>query len=228
MNFGVGGKLSSGKGIVSILLILDLLETSHKKVISLIRLKGIPDYEFLPVEEFVDFILENAQDYNALKKKFGNTILNADEIRNVISARKSSSNLNEMMTQFFMMAGKLDCDIIFTYQVYTSQIDLQFREITDLNLDCERVNENGGMLEFKYARMRIPTYNLDPDDLRPDNLVPIAIKVTLMIYQDEKLFNTGKAIIIPFELVRKAGQHYDTRELIILDRTQYLSKNRRF
>lgn len=226
MNFGSGGKLSSGKGVVSIILIKELRELSNKKIISLIRLSGFDNYEYMSIKDFVDFIIENANNYEELKKKFQNTILNADELRNLISARKTSSNLNEMLTQFFMMAGKLDCDIIFTYQVYTSQIDLQFREITDLNLNCERVLENGDMLPFKYARMRIPTFNLKHNDLRPENLVPIAIKATLMLYIDEKLISTGKSVLIPFDKVKEAGQHYNTRELIILDRTQYLSKKR--
>lgn len=225
MNFGLGGNLSGGKGIVSMHIIDDLLKKGNKKLISLIKLKGFDNYEFMAPTEFVDYVLANLEDYNALKKKFNNSVINADELRNLVSARKSGSNLNEALTQFFMMAGKLDCDIVFTYQLYTSQIDKQFREVTDFNLECVRLGEDRRPLSLYHQRMRIPTINFDPDDLRPENLLPICIRIEFMVYKDEKLLNTGIYKFIDFKGVLEASKHYDTKELIILDRTKYLTRN---
>lgn len=214
MNFGFGGPLSSGKTNVSIGLIRELSGNGNiKKVISAIGLTGIRHY-FMDSEKLTNFLYTNKKNKEELKKMFFNSVLFLDEIKNYISAKKTTSNLNETWEQFLMMAGKLDCDVIVTYQNLFSQVDKEFRYIIDMFFQTERVGIDKKPLPLIYQRMRIPRDKYG-------KLIPILIKVKLMLYEDDKLFYTGKcAYLDPMD---NAG-FYNTREMVILDREQYLKK----
>lgn len=213
MNIGIGGNLSGGKTILAIAFLVE--EFTNKKIISTINLVGFKDYIHLTSEQFADFIQEYKDDYEALETMFKDTVLLLDEARNLISARKSTSNLNEMITQFLMMAGKLDCDVIYTFQLLNSQIDMQLREITNVFFECERLGIDKKPLPFQYARMRIPKD-------KEGNLIPTIIMVTLM--QNDKKGELVKSKKKFFIDPLKYKDFYNTRELVILDREKYLKR----
>lgn len=223
MNFGIGGNLSGGKGILSMILIDELLSYDKtQRLISVVPLSKIayPSYEFFHVKDLANYILQNLDNYENLKKTFSNSVLFLDEIRNLISARKSTTNLNEALTTFLMTAGKIDCQIVFTYQLFTSQVDIQLREITDYNFECTRVLSDGSSMPLKYAMKRIPKND-------KGELVEVCIQVEVMSFQNDKLFHTGIMQTIPFEVINETGKKYKTRYLSILDRSQFLTRNRR-
>lgn len=208
MNVGIGGHLSGGKTNFGLAIVLDWSDMGKsKKIISVVKLNEI-SHTYYTNDELVEFLIKWKDSPEMLKKVFYNSVLFLDEIRNFISARKSTTNLNETFTQFLMMAGKLDCDVVFTYQVYTSQVDLQLREITDYNFECERVTENLEPLPFSEARKRIPS-------------IPVRILVTMMEFDGDKLIPTDKRFAYdPLEFSR----YYNTRQMLILDRDKYLKK----
>jgi len=208
VNIGIGGRLSSGKTNFGLGLVLDLSKYGkEKKIISLVKLYNV-EHIYYTNEEFVDLIIKYKDNPEMLKKLFFNSVLYLDEIRNLISARKSTTNLNEAITQFLMMAGKLDCDVVFTYQVYTSQVDLQLREITDHNFETERRDINLKVLSFDQSRKRIPD-------------IPVRILVTLMVFDGDKLI--ASKIQFAYDPLIYA-KYYNTRQLLILDRDKYLKR----
>lgn len=203
MILGAGGNLSGGKTVTFIRFLLEG-HKEGKRIISNIKLIGIP-YTFMTFEKFIEILQKYREDQAMLQKIFSNSIMFWDEARNLVSARKSTTNLNEMVTSFLMMAGKLDCDVYYTFQVLTSMIDLQLREITNFFLDCTRIDTKGKPI---IGKPRILTEK-------------VFILVRLMVYQKEELVWTGKKFVYdpsPYY------QYYNTREIVLLDRERYLSK----
>lgn len=198
---GLGGALSGGKTVTCMYFIKEALKEG-KKVISNITLYGIP-YTNMSFDQFIAILQKYRNDQKKLMEIFYNSIMLWDEARNLISARKATTNLNEMSTSFLMMAGKLDCDIVYTYQVLTSMIDLQLREITTYFLDCTRIDSKGNPI---MGKKRI----LDEK---------VLILVRLMMYENEQLNYTGKKFIFDPEPYYK---YYNTREIVLLDREKYL------
>lgn len=202
--FGCGGNLSGGKTVTSVMFLKDA-ETKGKKIISNIKLYHTK-YTLMSYDQFISILQKYRNDQDKLMEIFFNSVMLWDEARNLLSARKSTTNLNEMTTSFLMMAGKLDCDVIYTYQVLTSMIDLQLREITHFFLDCKRVDIRGKPI---IGQKRI----LDEK---------ILIEVRLcQLDKDDNLVWTGKKFVFdpaPFY------KFYNTREIVLLDRERYLSR----
>lgn len=203
MIIGIGGKLSGGKTCTMVHLALKLHKENKKKIVSNIKLYGV-EYTYIESEELIDFIIRNKRNEEEIKRVFYDSVLLIDEIRNLISARKSSSNLNEVITQFLMMLGKLDCFCLYTYQVLGSQVDLQMREITSYQLECFRIDEKGKNLQFEKRVLPYPVY----------------ILVAVYEYTLEKLVYLGKFILDPVNVYK----FYNTREIIIVDRDKYLKR----
>lgn len=214
MNIGFGGKLSGGKTTTALVFALDFSgQGLRKKLITTVKLLGVKCL-YIKTSDLVDFVYKYKEDNEMLEQMFFNSVLLLDEIRNIISARKSTSNLNEVFTQFLMMAGKLDCDILYTYQIFNSQVDVQLREITDMNFECTRTDEQGRELEGRYSRMRIPR-----DE--QGNLIPVRINVRRMEYDGNNLLPTKNTLNYdPMDYAK----YFNTREIIILDREKYLKK----
>lgn len=200
---GGGGKLSGGKTVTFIKFLVDMYNEQELKIISNIKLKHIPHIH-LTSDQFILFIKSNMENQQKLRNMFYKSIVFIDEARNLFSARKSSSNLNEMMTSFIMMLGKLNCYFFYTFQVWDSMIDKQLREISHLVLNMERIDENG---------------NPVVDDRKVD--YPIFIKVNILIPTKDELVNTGKFFIFNPNPYFK---YYDTEEIVLVNREKYLSK----
>jgi hypothetical protein len=195
---GIGGILSSGKTLLGVKLCLDS-KNKGKRIISNIKL-NFP-YFYLSTSELVTFLKRNFEDTKVIEKKFKNSVLFIDEITNLVNARKASASLNELITTFFMMLGKLDCDLVYTYQLLTSQIDVRLREITTTFCDCQRV-----ILKANQDRsLRI----IDS---------PIRIKVIMFKKTGTLGFKMSKFQFNP----EKYFNLYNTREIILLDRDRYL------
>lgn len=207
MIIGLGGNLSGGKTLTAIKLSIDLAKDNDKKIISNIIL-DIPDIEtiYSESEELIDFIIKNRRDQDSLFEFFGNSVLLLDEARAFYSARKSSSNLNEILTSFMMMIGKLDCDVIYTYQVLTSMIDRQLREITNMHLKTYRINEKGNLIIGKKRILKEKIYIL-AEIYEPKTSDEIVYTGKKFVYDPEPYFNM-----------------YNTREVVLVNREKYLSK----
>lgn len=204
MIIGSGGLLSGGKTVTFVRFLKEGQEEG-KRIISNIKLVGIP-YQFITFEKFIEILQKYRNDQDMLMKIFYNSIMFWDEARNLVSARKSTTNLNEMVTSFLMMAGKLDCDVYYTFQVLTSMIDLQLREITHFFLECERIDEKGQVI---IGGKRI----LEGQK--------VYIRVKLMQLINDKLEYTGRNFVYDPAPYFK---YYNTREIVLLDREKYLTK----
>ena len=196
---GSGGKLSGGKTVTGIFLLNEVGIKQGKKIISNIRLKDI-DYTFIENDYFIRFIKQNIKNQKALMKLFFNSFLLLDEIRGLISARKSTSNLNELLTSFFMMLGKLDCDLYYTYQVLESMVDKQLRLVTDYILKTYRITKDGKL----YSGPRIAKQD-------------ILIRVEVYIYENEIEQFIGSFVYDP----KPYFNRYNTREITLVDRDKY-------
>lgn len=199
---GGGGKLSGGKTVTFVKFCVDM----HKqgwKIVTNVKLKGI-DHVYMSSEELISFIKDNMDNQNQMEEMFYHSVLFIDEARNLFSARKSSTNLNEMMTQFIMMLGKLSCHFLYTFQVWTSMIDTQLREITHLILDMQRLDKHGKPLIA--------------DRIIKDK---IYIRVKIYIPERDQLINTGKSFVYdPSDYFK----YYNTREIVLVDRDKYLRR----
>lgn len=204
MILGLGGKLSGGKTVTAVRYCLQK-GLQGKKIISNIKLNFPKEIKviFLDNEEFVDYLKENYQNQEMLRKMFFNSVIFLDEIVNLISARKSTTILNELITNFMMMAGKLDADVVYTFQVKDSQVDLRLREISQVYGNCYRYTTNG-----------VPLID------KPRIINQEIIIVVILEYDFDIL---GKKIgAIQFN-PKKYYHLYDTREVTLLDRSKYMS-----
>lgn len=200
--------LSGGKTVTGVRFCYDHCLISKKKVISNIFLDfgGKIKVEIMPFEELIIFLATNYTNTDAITEKFKDSILFLDEVVNLISARKSNSNLNELITNFLMMVGKLDCDVFYTYQIQESQVDLRLREITQITSECYRLTSEGFV-----------------DPLDPNSKRILHEKVYILVVED---INKGKLGISRRVFVYDPTpyyQFYKTREITLLDRQNYAS-----
>lgn len=191
---GIFGNLSSGKTLFG----AKICHDSYKSGVEVIsNIKLFFPYERLSLDEMIDRTRKNPE-------HFKDKLLFVDEIHLIIDARRSSSDLNFKFTQFAVWLGKLNADLVFTSQLFTSQVDLRVRELCDFLFFCDRVDLNRNSIVGKRT--------VDQD---------ILIKVIMV----RKKY--GGAL-----LTKKVGYFdpkpyfnlYDTHELVLFDRDSYLKK----
>lgn len=203
MIVGIGGKLSGGKTVTMVRYAHDKW-LKGKKVISNFRVKFSDTNEnvyFMSNTVFVDWLKSNYMDQEALKDMFFNSVLLQDEIVNLASGRRTSTTLNEMITNFYMMAGKLDCDIVFSFQKDT-MADIRLREIANIYCNCYRISENKQPLIWKDRKVKEKVY----------------IAVISMLDFDI----LGQQIVTEVYDPSPYFKMYDTREITLLDRSKYM------
>lgn len=201
MIIGFFGNMSSGKTLLAVKNAYEDSIKMNKRVISNIKLNF--DHIKLDTEELI--IKSKSDPYF-----FNNSILLVDEIHNIIDARRSSSLLNTEFTLFLTQIGKLEVNpILYTSQIYESQIDLRMRAFTDREVFCER-------FEIRNNRV-IPVMH----DTRITNN-PIMIK---MIIRDNKMAGE-KVLIRRGNYIPKQEDYdrYDTFELVMIDRQKFMRR----
>lgn len=205
MIWGTGGNLSGGKTAFLNYLAKEYLDLGYR-IVSNIKL-SIP-HTYISNSDFVDIIQialtqeENTQ--KIIEDNFSNSFLLLDEINNLLSSRRSNSNLNAQIVQFVMMAGKIDCNIGYSFQVFSSQVDKQLREVTNILALCKRVKASDHSSMF--FEPRIVSY-------------PILIKIKLWIDTGDKIL-TKNFILDPSDIFTQ----YNTRKILMLNRDKYLRR----
>lgn len=195
MIVGIFGNLSSGKTVFAVSLCYSELKT--KTVISNIKL-GFK-YKYLDLDQIFDAAVNNSL-------IFENSILFADEVHNLVDARRSNSDLNQKFTQFITQIGKLNCDFVFTSQVFSSQIDVRIRELCDILCFCER----GAIINGSFQSLTLARRILD---------IPVTIKIIMLIKTMGGAKIQQKMCYFDPQPFYKL---YDTREIVLLDRSKYL------
>jgi hypothetical protein len=203
MIIGLGGKLSGGKTITAIKYCYTQ-GLKGKKILSNIKLKfpNLIKYEFMSSNNFIDYIKLYFENGNRLKEKFANSVLLLDEIVSIISSRKSSSNLNEMITDFFMMCGKMNTDVIFTYQNYESQVDIRLRTVLEKQGFCMRIAKDKKNLNQQARIVNKPIMILV---IWREVFGYLGTKTYPELYDPSPYYN-----------------FYDTTEVTLMDRSDYL------
>lgn len=138
------GNMSSGKTVSS----MYFIKTSLKpKIISNIKLFHIK-YEYLSNLDFIEWYIKTSKmedkrdQEKIIKEKFGNSLFFLDEIGQVVPSRKRTL-INEIYINFLTMLGKINCQLIYTSQLFESQVDKVYRLLTPLIIECERITEHG-------------------------------------------------------------------------------------
>jgi len=202
MIIGLFGLLSGGKSVSAVKLIKDY-EKEGKRVISNTPLFHM-EHLYLPNVKFIEFLKENLEKDENLEKVFSNSVFFIDEITNLVDARRSGSALNELITGFMMMLGKLDCDVIYTCQILESQVDLRLREITNVLINAIRIDIDGNPLVFDKRILEKDVYiYLEYKFI----LGPLGEKIAREIYNPAEFY-----------------KFFWTRKIILLDRDKYLKK----
>lgn len=197
MMIGVFGNLSQGKTALVYWLLLYLPELNEKKYIFTNSETNLKKAVIMNFDEIIEMSKNNP-------KFFQDSVLFIDEIHWIVDARRANSTLNVDYTQFLTQLGKIDCVLIYTSQIFSSQIDLRLREMTDIIIFCEKVSETGANLRWK----RIED-------------VPIFIDVEGYVKRKAGLFYTKfRFRIDPQEVFAS----YNTRQMLLLDRGKYLKQ----
>lgn len=200
MLVGFFGLQSSGKGVVSTAFLREMVKKHPKQIISncMLREKNI--------------IVKTSADIYKLSKNpqlFKNSYLYISEMHNIIDGRRTNSLMNTNFTQFLTQVGKLDCDVIYDAQLFESQIDLRLREFTPLRFRCERYYiDNNKIINAIFMPRIIKNYQ-------------IAINIQLEISFGDTIKLKKLGYYLP---TQEDYNYYVTREIITLDREQFLKK----
>lgn len=192
---GVFGNLSSGKTVFCVKYCYDQWKSKGRNVISNIKLKF--PYFYMDLDKMIHKTRTDPE-------IFRGSILFIDEVDLIVDARRSGSDLNFKFMLFIKWLGKLNCQFVYTSQLFTSQIDLRIRELCDYLYFCERVDLKKNYLDG--AR------TVDQDILI--KVIGFRKKYGGMVYKKKTGFVDPKPY---FKL-------YDTFELIQFDRERYLKK----
>lgn len=204
MIIGVGGNLSGGKTVTGVRFCYNK-GLQGKKVLSNIKLNFPKEikYEFISNTELVEFIKTYYEDSDKIREKFENSVMLLDEIVNLLSARKSGSALNELLTNWFMMLGKLSTDVVLTYQLGSSQLDNRVREaIITKEAYCFRMNNKKKMI-------------LD----NTDRIINEKIYILIIWIENLGIFKKTTAEIYDPQDYFKM---YDTKEITLMDRSVFI------
>lgn len=203
MIIGFYGGLSGGKTISMIRTAINEQRKTQKRIITNMRLKNCRNF-YMSNDDTIQFLQRNYQDQDAIKRIFANSIIVWDELTTMIDARKSTTNLNTLMTLFMMMLHKIDANpVLYTSQVPSSMIDLRLREITDAWARCKRIDKYGNIILSTERKMK----------------TDILIRIDWEIILDPEVKQFTE-IFDPKEFY----DSYDTTEIILLDREKYLSR----
>lgn len=197
MIVGIFGNLSSGKSALAVKYCYDDWVKNKSRVISNIYL-DFPSV-LLTIDELYAKALSNPE-------FFRDSILYTDEIHNIIDARRSSSLLNMKFTQWITQLGKLDCRLIYTSQILSSQIDLRVRELCDVYIFCMRFILKNGVWQPAIFEPRIVND-------------PVMFKCNMVV----KVFGGLSYEYFTFDIdLSEYFKLYKTREIVYLDRELYL------
>lgn len=192
------GNLSGGKTVTAVKWMLED-QAKGKKLLANIRMQGA---EFMSYSTFVDFLKYNMENQKAMREKFYNKSVLLDEASQIISSRSSMTNLNALVLSWIVMVSKLDCNVYITAQVKTSMVDIVVRELMDISVECYRIDKDGKPIIFGSRIV---------DNIRIVAMLEIdlgfrGVKRRRIVYDPSPYF-----------------KYYDTREITLLDRAQYLS-----
>lgn len=203
MIIGLNGNLSGGKTITAVKLLYDDF-IKGRKIISNINLNFDDELAVMCINnhDLISLIKNNYSNPKALREIFEDTTFFMDEVGFLINAR-SRGNLNELITGFLMMVGKLNCNVIYTSQIQQSQTDLRLREITNVICFCQKIS----------------AINYQPI-IFGERIVkePILIQVEAKFYIGLDRLKRTKTVFNPSPYYHM----YDTKEITTLDRSQYL------
>lgn len=222
MNAGAFGNLSSGKTALFVKIIL-AEALKGRTVFSNIRLR------FPRSCHVVNFILDDLPGMiRENPKQFEGSLLFIDEIPNIAEGRRATSTLNVEFTQFLTQLGKLGCDLYYTAQILTSQVDLRLREMGDLFYFCNRwfFNPLTGTWEPGVLKPRIIKLGDLVGKKGEGPVLPIAIQyIGFLRYMGGLQVKEFKGAYLPSPLDFAL---YDTKEVVLLDRSQFASSSRRY
>lgn len=154
MNIGLIGNLSRGKTVTCCYL-ADNLINDYKRDFGIskrliantdISLKNHSCYR-LSNKDLLLLLKEPERNKDRIERIFKNSVYVIDEISNLLFARKSTI-VNELVLNLCMMFGKLDCDLIYTAQRMTTQVDVLLRDLTDIKIVPTRVTMEGAPIVF--------------------------------------------------------------------------------
>jgi hypothetical protein len=177
-----------------------------KKIISNIHL-NFPEninVEYMKSSVLIEFIKVYYENSEMLKHKFFNTVVIADELVNVISSRKASSNLNEMITNWCMMISKLQAHLVYSFQMET-QIDIRLRNVTNKIVTCFRFGKSNGKWSMIDPESRTTTEEIQIVQISLNDYGLLGKKLKAESFDPKPFFNM-----------------YDTFEMTLLDKTEYL------
>lgn len=201
MILGIGGKLSGGKTNFAVKVCAEKVQEG-KRIISNIPL-FLPNTRYVRSADIIEELREHYEDSEYLKEFFKDSILLLDEIVNLLQARGSGSvALNQIITNFIVLTGKIDCDVIYTFQVEESQVDKILRDICNIYAECYRIGENGKPIVFATRKVKEKIRILVLMEMDFGLLGKQTMQFT---YDPEPYYNL-----------------YDTTDFNLLDRTRYL------
>lgn len=197
MNIGVEGNLGDGKTVT---LVHELMTSVPKSKIPLANIKLVGS-EYMSSHDMVQFIKDHQHDTQALWEKFGNRVWFVDEIGQMISSRTPSNPVNLLITSFITMCGKLDCDVYFSCQIPESQVDKILRSLVNIEIQCSKFYADGEPVIYGNRILEKPVLILAMKKMKLGMLGSITVPE---IYDPSPYYSL-----------------YDTRELVMLDRTQF-------
>lgn len=195
MIIGIFGNMSSGKTVLAVKLAYDEFIKKKAKIISNIELKF--PYKFIDSDSLITTVIQQPNIFYE-----SNFLL--DEAHNYLESRRSSSSVNLRFVMFLTQLGKLSCSLIMTSQMIR-QIDIRFRELMDVVIVCNRIDEKGNII------------------LENDRI----LKKKILIQCKGEIYLHGGATILPFCFVFDPEPYfklYNTREIVIIDREKYVVK----
>lgn len=140
---GVIGNLSSGKTVLQTMFAVET--KGSRKIISNYKLFNIV-YEYQSNLDFLEFYaktipLPEQERIERIREKYQDTLWLIDEIGKIVPSRKITWT-NDIYTDFLTMLGKINCEVIWTSQLFTSQVDKIYRSLTHELYRCTRCNKN--------------------------------------------------------------------------------------
>lgn len=209
------GNLSSGKSLILVQILLSEA-MKGRTIFTNIKLNFPPGCKVTQynLESLPDMVKQNPA-------QFRDSVLFLDEAPNIVEGRRATSTLNVDFTMFVTQLGKLGCDLWYTAQIMTSQIDLRLRELGDLYLFCMRYYWHPIARRWMPAAMMPRKIRLGYFFGRREE----GPYVPILIYYKGFLKLLGGLQIREFTRTFRPTARdyglYDTEEIVMLDRSQF-------